>query len=731
MIARRRAAARAALARVPWWEVAGVLGGYLLMAVIISWPLAANMGHHIAGGGSGGDQSGYLWDFWNISEHGLSLWGTDLQETISAPFGRESPGSVNVTLLSTLGPAWVVASIWSPIVAYNVTVFLALTLSAAAMYMLARWVGAGRWIAGWAGGAFMLFPYETLRAQTHVPLAHIWCLPLVVLVGLRWLERPSWRRALWMAAGLAACWVTNPYYGTMGFVIVGVCVLVAAVRMARGTGWRPMLRRVGEAVGAVVLVVLVPLGILFTVASGSIDQSLRRDPVELVLYGARLSDYLLPSIHNGFYAGLFGAERWADIGSPGGERTAFVGYVTLLLAALAVGLVLGGRAAATRQRLAVVTSLPLLVALLLFSSVSPVSVFGRAVDMPATYIFEALPYLRVFARFAAAVMVVLLMLAAIGLTVLLRNRSVTAKVAVMSAAIILSAAELPIGAPTAMPVHSDVPLRVEGLEARDVPTWAWLRQRDTDEIVYEYPGGPNEALERFYMYGQTLHGHRITNGSISPGQIGDDFMKANGTVTWPGVPGRLAALGIDLVTINPWAYAMAGLETPPVDDPPEGFELVRTFPNGSAVWRVTADPADAVAIPRQAGWWDPELVDGEIWRWMTRSARVTVVAPSAGRYRISFRARALGAEDGDRQRVWLSGPSGDTTRRTVGTERPLSFVVELPAGRSDVWIETEGPRPRRPSPADARLGTIQVSDWTVTRAAARVEAVEPAEAVAP
>ncbi len=187
---------RRSLARVPWWEVGAVLGGYLLMAVVISWPLAANLGTDIAGGGGGGDQSGYLWDFWNISQHGLSLWGTDVQESISAPFGRESPGSVNVTLFTTLGPAWVVSTIWSPIVAYNVTVFLALTLSAAAMYLLVRWVGAGRWIAAWAGMAFMLFPYEQLRAQVHIPLAHIWCLPIVVLVCLRWLERPSGRRAV-------------------------------------------------------------------------------------------------------------------------------------------------------------------------------------------------------------------------------------------------------------------------------------------------------------------------------------------------------------------------------------------------------------------------------------------------------------------------------------------------------------------------------------------------------
>ncbi len=717
---------RRAVARVPWWEVAGVLGGYLLMAVIISWPLAANMGTDIAGGGAGGDQSGYLWDFWNIAEHGLSLWGTDLQESISAPFGRESPGSVNVTLFTTLGPAWLVTTLWSPIVAYNVTVFLALTLSAAAMYLLARWVGAGRWIAAWAGMAFMLFPYEQIRAQVHIPLAHIWCLPIVVLVCLRWIERPSWRRSVWLALGLAACWLTNPYYGTMGFVIVGVCVIVGAVRIARTAGWRPLARNLGEVALSVVAIVLVPLGLLFTAASGAIDQSLRRTPEELVAYGARLSDYLLPAADNPFFGGIFGADTWASIGSPGGERTAFVGYVTLALAALGTGLVLGRRSqASSRQCIAVITALPLLLALMLFSSVSPVTVLGRSIDMPSSYLFDALPYLRVYARFAVAVMAVLLMVAAIGLSRLLRGRTQTVRVAVISSVFILSALELPVGSPVSIPIQSDVPMWVGGVPPSEVPTWLWLKERQTDEIVYEYPGGPDEGTERFYMYGQTIHGHRITNGSLSPGQIGESFMKANGDVTWPGVPERLAGLGIDLVTVNPWAYERQGGTAPPADEPPPGFEVVKTFPNGSAVWRVTADPADAVAVPRDAGWWDPELIDGELWRWMIRRARVTVVAPEAGAYRITFPARGLHAEGGARFDVWLSGPFGETERHTVGAERELSFDVRLPAGRSDVWLETSGPRAQPVNPGDGRLGTIQVADWEISRIGARVEAPTP------
>jgi hypothetical protein len=61
----------------------------------------------------------------------------------------------------------------------------------------------------------------------------------------------------------------------------------------------------------------------------------------------------------------------------------------------------------------------------------------------------------------------------------------------------------------------------------------------------------------------------------------------------------------------------------------------------------------------------------------------------------------------------------------VGRDRELSFEVTLPAGRSDVWVETSGPRPQRVNPGDDRFGTIQVADWEITRVASRMGAITP------
>ncbi len=698
---------------VPWVEVLLVLAGFALMSILISWPLVLDFTTAITGGGGGGDPSGYAWDLWYNANHGLSFWGTTTQEVVSAPFGRVSPSAVNVTLLATVGPGWVLASLFGQVVAYNVLALMGLTLSASSMYLLVRWLALGVAPAVWAGAAFMIFPYEQLRSVAHIPLAQLWCFPLLILVGIRWIERPSWRRAGWLAVGLCGCWLTNPYYGIMGLVMVGVIVCVGAVVIVRRTGIRRVPMPVVQVGVWALALVVVPLLVLQSSSKGALDTSLGRSRIELELYGAHIRDYLLPAADNSFFSGLVGADAWASIGSPGGERTAFVGFGTIVLAA--IGYFLGIRhreRLGRRLRLVLLTAAPLLVVLVVFSLASPTVILGHRVTMPSSLVYDAAPYLRVFARFAAPVMAVLLVVAALGLRELIRNRSDLVRVSVVAVVFIVSALELPNGAPAGAVVTSAPPVIVNGQTAGEVPSWAWLADNRRGAIVYEQPGVPNEALERYFMYGQTVHGHPITNGSLAVGSLATDFMRANQDITWPGVPGRLAGLGIGLVTVNPWFYGMLGLTPPDVGAPPEGLRVLRRFDDGSAVWEVTAAAPDAVAIPRPEGWWDPELIDGRVWRWMHKRARTTVVAREGGAYVLRFRARG---GFGRTYRLTITGPGGTIGSAVVGPRtRVVSMRLSLPAGQSDLWSVSDR-APKHLSATDLRAVTIQLTDWTLTR----------------
>ena len=70
--------------------------------------------------------------------------------------------------------------------------------------------------------SFVLFPQELLRATGHLPLVQLECFPLMIMAGLFWIDRPGWRRAILMALALAFAWLSNPYYGLMCAVMVGV-----------------------------------------------------------------------------------------------------------------------------------------------------------------------------------------------------------------------------------------------------------------------------------------------------------------------------------------------------------------------------------------------------------------------------------------------------------------------------------------------------------------------------
>jgi hypothetical protein len=305
-------------------------------------------------------------------------------------------------------------------------------------------------------------------------------------------------------------------------------------------------------------------------------------------------------------------------------------------------------------------------------------------------------------------MAVVLALGAIGLARIVHGRSRTVAGAVLAGAIVVAAVELPPG----LPVPSSPPVVVEGVPAEEVATWRAIRDRPADEVVYEYPGAPNELIDRIYMYGQLVHGHRIANGAILTGQLGYDFTNANPDPRLYGAGPRLAALGIDLVTINPWAYRRYAAEPPEPRRPPRGFALVRAFPDGSALWRVVARPADGVAFSRGEGWWNVESLKGRVRRWMTNRGRVTAVVPEAGVYEARFLAAT---RHGLPHRIRIEGGEGPPARFRVAVDGPHAVRLRLPAGTTDLWVVNEGPPARRIGPRDPRVVSVYMSGWDLRR----------------
>jgi hypothetical protein len=696
------------LARRRALETTLVIAAYTLVAIAITWPLAADFSSRITGGGFASDQAGYVWDFWYIAAHGLDIWGPATQEVVGAPFGRPVAGALNATQLVTLGPGWIVAKLFSPVVAYNVTALSSLALSSAAMYALVRVVGLGRAPAAWGGLMFMLIPYHLARVTAHVPLSHLECFPLLLIAAIRWLERPTRRRAGWLAAAVALAWLTNPYYGLMCSVMVVVIIAVQAVRRLALDGPRSAVVATAEAAVALAILVGAPLGALFLAGRGALADNFTRVPIELELYGARLTDYVVPNIGNTFMRGVLGAD-WAAHGSPGGERTVFLGWTVLLFAVIGVFLIARNKNVGERLRIALWLSIPTAVVLILFSLASPTRWFGAELTMPAQYLFDAAPYLRSFARFGVPVAAIAILVAAAGLALAIKGRSITTSLSVLSIAFILGVVEVPDN----LIVPTGPPLQVEGRSSEDLPTWRWLTANDPKGIVMEVPAHANELVDRVYMYGQLLHGRTLLNGGLNGNDPGTDIAAMNADPVYGGSAARLAAAGVTVITVNPWSYRAQGLAPPDASKPPPGYAVKEIYPDGSAVWGVTAKADDAIAIPRRTTWWAPQFIDGRVWRYLGETARLTALAPAAGVYRATFEAHGFLADE--RYPVAINIDGTTTTVVVAGARKSYSVEFRLPAGQVDINLVNQGPKARMISAIDQRVVSVEMSDWTLSR----------------
>lgn len=689
-------------------EVVAVLVATGLIAVIITWPLALHFSTDILGGnGTPSDSMGYWWDVWNNHQNGLDLWGGAVQDQIGFPFGRPIVGSGNLLLLVFTGPAWVIAWFASAAFTINVLALAGMALSGAAMYLLIRWLGFGRGPAAWAAVAFELAPYEMFRASAHYPLAHLEWAPLLLMAGIAWVRRPGWRAAILLALATLFGWLSNPYYGAMASIMAGVIALVGLVTFIyRRRGARYVLVRMGQGAGALVALVGVPILILLRASTGA-TEAVTRQKIELDLYGARLWDYIIPPPGSRLGEALAGAGGLDPVRSPGGERMVFLGWLVIALAI--AGIVLAIRTWSTltsRDRAAFAVAIPVSIAMGLMSAASPTRIWGYEFAMPSSFVFDHLPYLRAYARFGAAVLASVLVLAALGLSLIIRRRSTLWRYCWIAGAIVFTAVEMPV----AFPIGSGPPILINGKVPADVPTWQWLKEHDRGAPVIEVPAFSLEDTDRYYLAGQTVHGHPLANGGLNEKSPASDFTEEFGNPLSPASASAYATAGIKLVAIEPWAYAFRKIKPPDPSEPPPGFSVEKVFPDGSAIWDVTATPVAAVAFPDRTTWDPARIVNGMRWRYMRDEAVMRAYAPKAVRARVTFLAKGINSALSYPLRI--TSPDGAVHNFTIRGRQTISFRTPLPRGASR--FELSVTRPAN-DPLGAGAMTVETSQWTLTR----------------
>jgi hypothetical protein len=652
----------------PWlWA----LSGFAIAFWAVTWPLLSRFGHATYGGP--GDGWALIWQTRFRLDHGISYFSSTYSTDIAWPVGSHYVNSILLSNAAIELPNLLLLGVGiGDVPAYNLVVLGVALGSSLAMYACLRRLDCRPSVAFWGGLAYLIAPWHLEKLSIHPTLASLAFLPLLVLGIVEWARSPNLRSGALVVAAAALGTYTHSYYGlATGLFLATSLPLVLVAARRRGT-LRSTLRRSALLLVPLLLVPL-PLGIALQLQDAQLAAQLDR-PVYDVAFTAHPYLWLLPSPDNP----VLGELSRDYVSSRGlraneGELALYVGVITLILAA--AGLVFAARGRVTRLGAALGAWMALLGVALSVPATVRVPLLG-AVKMPVAYLNDVVAFISTPARFFALTLTGAILLAGLGLEGLIRRLDRRLAIPLVAVACLLSALELPF--------------RRDGfvVDTRPTPIVHLIEQTvPSGDPVAQYPSMTRDfkpiADQLFY---QLAHGHPLLNGA-TPATPEDAVRSSVEGKDDPALASKLALLGFHWATYDARQAQEAGLA--PADArgyvPPRGLKVVRRLPDGSAVMRVQARPAAALAGIATG----IDRVD----RWMTSpDATILACASSTGEYVLRFQ----------------SGAFAEPRRFTLGNSRPLVVdasgqlndvraKVALRAGWNLLRFHLIGSKPVRPS----------------------------------
>ncbi len=225
---------------------------HALVALVLTWPLAGHLTDSVP---LGVETVGTvpLFNLWTLR------WNQDqvgdlFRHYWDAPIFHPTPGAFALSEPQPLTGLFFAPISWAthnPVLAYNITLLVILTLNGIAAARLCRRLGAGPWPAALAGVMAQALPF--VAGQLGV-LQLVVVFPLFLLADavLAWAPRGGRRRAALIGLWLAVTFLTCGYYGLFAVVVIGLASLTLIRR-----SWFVGSRAIDLVLGAAVFSVLV------------------------------------------------------------------------------------------------------------------------------------------------------------------------------------------------------------------------------------------------------------------------------------------------------------------------------------------------------------------------------------------------------------------------------------------------------------------------------------------
>jgi hypothetical protein len=658
-------------------EAAVVLLITTAFVCVLFWRMVIAIGTTLVEPGS--DAPGTVgWLYALPREGGYHLFGTTHHTITGAPFGWNETNALNIQWLIPYYPGYLLTKLVGALGAQNLVLLSGYVLSGLAMYLLVRYLGCGRLVAGWASLVYIVCPWHLMRVP-HPSLVHLEFFPLLLVALIAAARRPTWPRFGCIAAATLACWLTSGYFGAMA--LVTAIAFALGVLLVRGVH-----RRVRFFVFSTssALAATLTVGVFARAADVGRAAGLDRRVEDVHSWGLQLHELVIPAARNF----VFG--RWTEPflhthqhGSYPVETTNYLGTLTILLGITWLVLVWRRRPSLDPRTLVVTAAFAMVVLVaFLFALPGPVSVGGHTVWTPSRLLWQVVPALRVPARWSIVMMTALVPLAALAL----QEASATAsrygkrwRAPVLGSAVVVVAAVVSFGELAFDPTTSRLSTQPEPVE------YAALA-RTPPGVVAEYPLVP----EFQYFFWQSVHHRKLLNTSAF-GSPADDAQHALVNPSTPGTAGQLALLGVTAIVTNGDALRWSAAEYPP--NPKNwgpGYRLVARSPTGASTWQVVARPAPAL-VAAVSGFAPPQvLADG--------TPAFALISPSGVGY-ITLRAKtdsvlALSFDaqpPQGKQRVLRLADESHERRFALKAAAHLSALVAVPRGVSLVLVKTDPP----------------------------------------
>lgn len=661
------------------WELAVVVVSTLYIG-LFAWPASVAPSRWVWGGR--GDALGNAYLFTWVDQAILAGHSGSIDTHIAIPFGE--------TLLNLPHePAFfwaqlVLSAAVGAVASLNLISLLAVPATAWVMYRLTLHVTGSPPAAFFAGIAYGCSTYVLSNTRGEPNLGHAWIFPMLALALFRAMEAPGKRTVILAAAAVAISATWNFYFALFAALMCPVLVLAwntAATIRIRRIALRPLAATALAGVSGGVVA-----GLLY--AANFIDlqqrgQATLRPSTALVDLAPSLLDFVLPSEWNPWFGGPAAERFLARAASTGhfGLSQMVTPAAVLLLAPL--GLFLLARAVArpqndpetTRRNLNLIALSA--VGLLGLWLTAPPSAFphalrGLSLQLDIHHLF---PEFQHFSRATVLLDLALVPLAAVTLTWVARKRPGVG----VALALLLAVSVLVEG-------YEVIP--DSALEIVPPPADAWVAAHPGSYAIADYPLLPalSGSNEYTYLFEQRFHGHPLLNG-LQAGTDSESMREEFRDPNRLGVPTHLASLGVRYVlwhsdVLESYNRLSTALAAPYYDWVPQapGYQLEASFPDGSAVYSVTAQSGDAFAF-FAAGFGPVQTApDGRPARAMTSGAspaRIYLYAPESP-VALDLRFDCFG--QGGSVEVRSSGRTVASSELTAGSPGKIAVRVAAKSG---------------------------------------------------